>query len=140
MEAVAVTAVHRSNRIVLQDARAARALRTSLPYSRPNAVVQILGTVLTEGERQWWEQRLSRYYPACGCSFGAALMLLTALVGAVGVFRQWWITSVFPGQAVAYVVTATLLAAILGKIIGLFLGHVRMSRALRLLELRLERS
>ena len=116
-----------------------RALRTSLSYSRRNAVVQISGTPLSEDERQWWEERLSRYYPACGCGFGAALMSITALVGTVGALRQWWITAVFPGVAIAIAVTATLIAAIFGKIIGLFLGHIRMSHALRLLELRLER-
>jgi hypothetical protein len=130
----------RSNRILLEDAPAVRALRASLPYSRPKAVVEISDTSLTEGERRRWEERLSRYYPACGCTFGKALLSLTVLVGAMGVLRQWWITAVFPGATVAFVVTATPLAALLGKIIGLFLGHIRMSRALRSLELRLEPS
>jgi hypothetical protein len=133
-------APQRTKPIVLAGAPAVRALRTSLSYSRRNAVVQISGTPLAEDERQWWEERLSRYYPACGCGFGAATMSITALVGTVGALRQWWITAVFPEAAVALVVTATLIAAIVGKVIGLFLGHVRMSHALRLLELRLKRS
>jgi hypothetical protein len=65
-------------------------------------------------------------------------MLLTALVGGLAVLEQWWITAVFPGTTVAFVVMATLIAAILGKMIGLFLEHLRMSHVLRLLELRLE--
>lgn len=130
-------AVHR---ILLEDAPAVRALLASLPYSRPKAVVEISDTSLTEGERRGWEERLSRYYPACGCAVGKAFMSLAALAGAVGVLRQWRITAVFPGAAVAFVVTGTLLAAILGKLLGLYLGRIRMSRALRSLELRLEPS
>jgi hypothetical protein len=133
-------AAHRTNPIVLAGAPAVRALRTSLSYSRSNAGVQISGTPLAEDERLWWEERLSRYYPACGCSFGAALMSITALAGTVGALRQWWMTAVFPGATVAIAVAATLIAAIVGKIIGLFLGRLRMSHALRLLERRLERS
>jgi hypothetical protein len=131
---------HNNNRIVLQDVPAVRALRVSLRYSRPKAEVRISVTSLAEGERQWWEKRLSRYYPACGCTLGAILMSLTVLIGTVDAIRQWWTTAVFPGATIVVVVMASVLAAILGKIIGLFLGHVRMSHALRLLELRLERS
>jgi len=133
-------AAHHSNRLVLEGAPAVRALRASLPYSRPNAEVRISGTSLANDERQWWEEHLSRYYPACGCSLGAMLMSLTVLIGSVDAIRQWWTTAVFPGTTVAFVAMASVLAAILGKIIGLFLGHVRMSHALRLLELRLDRS
>lgn len=131
---------HSNKRIVLQDAPAVRALRASLPYSRPKAEVRISVSSLAEGERQWWEQRLSRYYPACGCTLGAMLMSLTVLIGTVDTIRQWWTTAIFPGVTLAVVVVASVLAAILGKVIGLFLGHVRMSRALHLLELRLEQS
>lgn len=129
-----------NNRIVLQDAPAVRALRASLPYSRPKAEVRILVTSLAEAERQWWEKRLSRYYRACGCTLGAMLMSLTVLIGTVDAIRQWWTTAVFPRATIVVVVMASVLAAILGKMIGLFLGHVRMSHALRSLELRLKRS
>jgi uncharacterized membrane protein YcjF (UPF0283 family) len=133
-----MAALHFDKRIVLEDAPAVRALRASLAYSRPNAEVSISDSSLAEGERQWWEQRLSRYYPACGCTLGAMLMSLTVLIGTVDTIRQWWTTAIFPGATLAVVVMASLLAAVLGKIIGLFLGHVRMSRALHLLETRLE--
>lgn len=131
---------HHNNQLVLQNGSAVRALRTSLPYSRPKAEVHILDTSLTEDERHCWEKRLSRYYPACGCSLGAMFMLFTVLVGIVDSLRQWWVTAIFPGTTVALFVMASLLAATLGKIIGLFLGHIRMAHALHLLELRLERS
>jgi energy-converting hydrogenase Eha subunit A len=130
---------HTAHPIVLAGAPAVRALRTSLSYSRRPAVVQISGTPLADDERRWWEDRLSRYYPACGCGFGAALMSLTALVSTLAALRQWWMSAVFPQTAVALAVGATAIAAIGGKIIGLLLGHVRMSHALRSLELRLQR-
>ena len=134
-------ATHRNNnRIVLQDVSAVRALRTSLRYSRPKAEVRISVTSMAEGERQWWEKYLSRYYPACGCTLGAMLMSLTVLIGTVDAIRQWWTTASFPGATVVVVVMASVLAAILGKVIGLLFGHVRMSHALHSLELRLERS
>ena len=135
-----MTTRHNNNRIVLQDVSAVRALRTSLRYSRPQAEVRISVTSLAEGERQWWEKHLSRYYPACGCTLGAMLMSLTVLIGTADAIRQWWTTAGFPGLTVVVVVIASVLAAILGKIIGLLFGHVRMSHALHLLELRLERS
>jgi hypothetical protein len=136
----ASTAARRGKRLVLQGAPAVSALRASLPYSRPAAEVSISGTSLTEDERRRWERRLTRYYPACGCTSGTVFTALTLLAGTADATRRWWADAAFPWKAVAFVVAAAALAAILGKVVGLFLGHVRMSRALRLLELRLGRS
>lgn len=67
-------------------------------------------------------------------------MSLAALASVADLLRQWWTTAVLSWKAVLFVMIATLAAAIVGKIVGLLLGHVRMSRALRALELRLGQS
>ena len=126
--------------IILHDAQAVGAMRACLPYSRPKAAVRLDCTSLTASERQWWEERLSRYYPACGCSPGAALMVTTAMLGAVHVACLWWSTAALPWRTLMFVLMSTVLAAVTGKFLGLLAGHLRMSRALRALELRLRRS
>lgn len=66
---------------------------------------------------QYWEERLERYYTACGCETGSAFMLATLLsyivvLGANGFGTLQW-------RDLGVGLALTTIAAIAGKIVGL---------------------
>jgi hypothetical protein len=122
--------------LVIETLAQLRALRT--PSLRPRRAPTVELPTLPAAERREWESRLHTLLGACGCEVGAICLLL-AVVG----YAAWAIlggslpVSSVMGTVLLGVVVAVL-AATLGKGIGLAIARFRLARAVDRLAPRLQ--
>ncbi len=94
---------------------------------------------MPQGEVGPWERRLTKYYTECGCTLGAVFTFVgigadlpLLLLGARSGWGLWGIPAVV-GAALAI----PLFAALMGKVLGISLGRIRLRLAAQTLITRL---
>ena len=105
-----------------------RLLRT---YDAYDAVYIIKG--MTSPDRESWENRLIAHYGDCGCELGGVAVVLALVVFALG-------APAIPGWRTVMMALATcVIAAFVGKLIGIAIARLQLFRDIRILREHLVR-
>ena len=106
----------------LQRLRNEQALKNSIRKIKVNTDDALLSQTL--------EEKLNKYYFACGCEAGA----ITVLVTLFSYFLGWWSSGFTLSIGWWRMAGILLVAALAGKLVGLLINRYRLEKLFRVLE------
>lgn len=88
----------------------------------------ILSPRFDHPEKQKWETDINRYFYACGCASGAKGLMFMLVLGVIGSLTAYLFGSVSGKQLIAIPIVAAIIGAVVGKFVGLARARRRLIR------------